>query len=601
MATIPQITRDQLLKSSVVGTPGVNPLPEAAGKAIGAGATEMAGSGFDIAIQQQGVRREGQFASLMLGHDQRVMNYTEQIKQTMADTPDAMGPAVAKFIRDDLDQTARQQQDPFLKLMVPKGSGYGDIWALRQANMEAFQQGYNNTVKHGQDSLDDMSKKFGNFIDGNPDLNFIKGMVPSNTAPGALTPFRSPQTIDEVKEGMGPYIHAVGELVTSVKDSAHPQLADEFQYKGMQSLMRTAVDRLTTQGSPLALALTQDPDFTKWFSRDKDPDLLEKYQTEVPKKLIEFQQMQQFNSMMMGAAKNPALMQMFTDPKSQPDMGKVMSLAQRYPDDKVVNKWVQNFISADPGLRAESDDFKLNVLEQARKLGLDKEPGSKVPLTPTQKVDQLINFHLMLEAGKPALGADYDKFTKELAAPLTAAVVQAHTPHIWDQIRHPIAGQGGDIFGLNLGGVSPGNIYSKMTGDPRTRSDNWCRGYDVINDALKNQGITKEDPRYVGTKLQALSNYIDQTHKLDNPNFLDSLGRKYTPESLAQATVGENFKVGGMWSTPVGMRKITGFRSPGNPTFDFSDSDVLRFKMLTEQEKNPASTPTERKLQEEAQ
>jgi len=56
-----------------------------------------------------------------------------------------------------------------------------------------------------------------------------------------------------------------------------------------------------------------------------------------------------------------------------------------------------------------------------------------------------------------------------------------------------------------------------------------------------------------------------------------------------------------MWSTPVGMRKITGFRSPGNPTFDFSDSDVLRFKMLTEQEKNPASTPTERKLQEEAQ
>ena len=60
MATIPQITRDQLLKSSVVGTPGVNPLPEAAGKAIGAGMEASAGAGFDIAMKLQGERNEGE-------------------------------------------------------------------------------------------------------------------------------------------------------------------------------------------------------------------------------------------------------------------------------------------------------------------------------------------------------------------------------------------------------------------------------------------------------------------------------------------------------------------------------------------------------------
>ena len=584
-----------------MGTPGINPAPGEIGQAVGEGASTTAGAGFDVAIELKNRQRESEFSNLMLDHDQRVMSYAEQLKKTMANNPDGMAPAMTKFIQEDLANVQRGVSDPFLKVMIPKGSGMGDLWAMRQANMDAFQQGYENTVNHGQQAIDLAAKSFGHSLEGSPDMGHLSpGAASSNVKPFTLAPFNKPQTIDDVFQRMIPALHQVQELSNSVKNSAHPQLADEFEYKGNQSLMRMAVDKLTNQGSPLAEALVQHPEFTKWFSEDKDPDLLSAYQQNVPKKLVEFQQYQQFNQMMMGAAKNPALMQMFTDPKSPPDMGRVMSLAQRYPDDKVVQKWIQNFITSDPALKAESDDFKLNVLEQARKLGFDQAPGDKTKLNPTQKVDQLVNFHLMLEAGKPALGADYDKFTKELAAPLTAAVVQAHTPHIWDQILHPIQGQGGDIFGLNLGGASPGNIYSAMTGDPRTRVDNWSRGYDIINDALKNQGITKGDPRYVSTKLQALSNYIDQTHKLDNPNFLDPNGRKYTPESLAQATIGENFKVGGMWPTPVGLRKIIGFKSPGDPVFEKAPNDMLRLQMMKPEETNPPSTPTERQLRSES-
>ena len=59
----------------------MNPLPEAAGKAIGAGLEASAGAGFDIAMKLQGERNEGEFASLMLDHSQNIMNAAEQIKK----------------------------------------------------------------------------------------------------------------------------------------------------------------------------------------------------------------------------------------------------------------------------------------------------------------------------------------------------------------------------------------------------------------------------------------------------------------------------------------------------------------------------------------
>ena len=115
MATIPQITREQLLKSSVVGVPGVNPLPAAAGQAIGAGATEMAGSGFDIAMKLQGERNEGEFASLMLDHSQNIMNAAEQIKKQDADHPDDMSRDLSVAMAKSLEIESQRASNPFVK------------------------------------------------------------------------------------------------------------------------------------------------------------------------------------------------------------------------------------------------------------------------------------------------------------------------------------------------------------------------------------------------------------------------------------------------------------------------------------------------------
>ena len=130
MVAIPQIFRDKIA-SSVVGTPGVDPSSQEIGQGIGAGATETAGAGFNIAIEKQNLRNEGEYASLMVQHSQNIMSAAEDIKKRYASNPDAMVPALSTAINVSLDSVSKQASNPFVKLMVGKGDPAAQMWAMR--------------------------------------------------------------------------------------------------------------------------------------------------------------------------------------------------------------------------------------------------------------------------------------------------------------------------------------------------------------------------------------------------------------------------------------------------------------------------------------
>lgn len=487
----------------------------------------------DYAIQKQQQVDTAEANRLSLGYKENVASTFEQMKDQYANEPEKLGPAFYQSMQDHLSNVTQQSSNPRVNLMVGRGDPQFDGLMVRQAQSWQFQQ---------REQVDKAS--------------VLTGADKAVEDAGALVT-KDGQTYDNLKQEMLPIFSRLGNLTAGAFALAHPAIAQKFGEDTQKSAYMNIVGKMIDHNPIWAEAFLQEPETKKLIGGEP---MYERMQKAALEQVKNFQQNQEFNESISLMAKNPELMQQVNDgSKTWSDLVK-MDPGHTNP---MISLMEKNLLNNSPAAREEQQGMQLDIMEQARQLGI----GPK--LTATNRVNQLVDFHTRLLQAQPFMSPkDFTRINTQLNGPLTAAVIAAHKPAFWEDIKN-----------------QTGGFWGKITNDPKSANDNWAGGYDTINNYLKNSGLTKDSPGYTENKLKLLTDYIDNTHKLSNSNFMDSSGQKYTPETLAYDAIGQNFKVGGMWPTPVGMRQISGFKAPGNPTFKFSDEDITRYNLMKKKAK----------------
>ena len=124
------------------------------------------------------------------------------------------------------------------------------MWALRQINLDAADQGRRNTLKHAQNTANDYGNKAME-IGGNLDL--------------------SPP---DMMQRIAPLVHGADLLKTSIQNSLHTEQADGIYNATMQNIMKGVIDPTLTSQPWKTSALLANPGVSKWFT----PDEMKAYQ-----------------------------------------------------------------------------------------------------------------------------------------------------------------------------------------------------------------------------------------------------------------------------------------------------------------------------------
>lgn len=538
IVAIPEITR-QRLASSVVGTPGVDTSGQKIGESVAASLGQVAAVIGDYTITQRNNMDIAEANDLQLKRKEYLSNTFEQMKETYAAEPEKMGPAFNQALLDSQGHMAQTATNPRVGLMVGRGDPYFDGHMVMGSQAWMFTQKLQNDKGAVTDGANRAVEDAGKLV------------------------IQDGQTYDGLKRDMLPIFSRIGNLTAGAFALAHPASAQKFQDETTKAAYLNIVGKMIDHNPMWAQAFLQEPETKKLLAGEP---MYERMQKAALEQVKNFQQNQEFNDAISLMAKNPDLMQRVNsgrNPDGSPFGWSDLVKMDPGHTNPMVSLMEQHLLNNSPSAREEQQSKQLDILERARQLGLGKGVDGKA-LSPTDRVNQLVDFHKQLLEAQPFMTkTDFDRVNSQVSAPLTAAVIAAHSPNLWESVRN-----------------TPGSLWSSISGDPRTKTDTWAGGYDTINDYFKSKGMTKDTPGYVEQKLALLSAYTDQTHKVGNPEFLDVNGRKYTPETLAQSVIHQDFKVGGMWPTPLGMRQITGFKSPGNPTFNFTDEDITRYNLM---------------------
>jgi hypothetical protein len=515
MATIPQITREQLLKSSVVGVPGVNPLPEAAGKAFGAGLEASAGAGFDIAMKLQTERNQGEFASLMLDHSTNIMAAAEQIKKQDADHPDDMSKDLSVAMGKSLEVESARASNPFVKLMVQQGDPAAQMWALRQINLDAADQGWRNTLKHAINTGNDYANKA---MEIGGDLS--------------LSP-------TDMMQRIAPLIHGAGLLKTSIDNSLHSEQADGIYNGVVKGIMKGVIDPTLSSQPWKTSELLANPGVSKYFT----PDEMKAYQKQaddavhawpakmqtemIQKDLAQYPDV--VNDVMSGKAGFAAI-----DSKQRMDPDPSHAPFYNYLKDISLN-----VTSVSGNNMADKESIKSKLIDDAVQIGLKlpgqfatvgDEKGFMAPKIDTN-IQKLYNFRDELTsalARKIISPGEFNTYFKQLAVPLTAATLKNHDPNWFDA----------QVHGSQL---NPDGSIKKQgwlaTSDP-TKVDDFRGAYDIIERALKLHQMDEKSPEYLAAKSDSYDAYFKALDRV-KPGQLNALGRPYSPIDVAHAVMGE--------------------------------------------------------------
>lgn len=545
MVAIPQIFRDKIA-SSVVGAPRLDTSSEEIGQSINQGADQTASAGFNVAIEKQNLRNEGEYASLMVQHSQNIMSAAEGIKKQYASNPDAMVPALSKAIGDSLDNVSKQASNPFVKLMVERGDPAAQMWAMRQINQDAYEQGYKNTVAHAATTLDGLTNQ-ATRIGGNMDLS-----------------------ADDMVKNTLPLAHVIGQLHTSIATSAHADLADEVSNKGMMSVMKGLIDS-TLESQPVKAAqLLQNPEVTKYFP----PDQIKKYQTaastaiqEFPKRMVSMQVQQDLTNhpKWVNAAMTGQMTYAQVDRQERMDTTGLHTNTYNYLKDIILGAGQDNDLK-DAAMK------KAQIIDDASKLGFRlKDDPTDLAQTGADKKAQISSnvrdlYKLqdeLLDGQRRGLLSKEEANTLygKLYVPLVASTMKNHDPN-WFQK------QASNIQSFWSGkGDMPGNL------------NDFNGAYHVIENYLGLDG-GKRVAQDFGGQFEAKSKLYDNYFKeLDETKgkIMPNSNQPWTPREVAYHSLGIQADGKNTYDFgPFGRRVITGHDSDGNPLFHSTKEDDER-------------------------
>ena len=528
-----------------MGTPGVNPLPAAAGAAIGAGMEQSAGAGFDIAMKLQGERNEGEYASLMLDHSANIMNATEQIKKQDADNPDKMSGDLTTAIAKSLEVESQRASNPFVKLAVQKGDPAAQMWALRQINLDAADQGWRNTLKHAINTGNDYANKAME-IGGDPSL--------------------SPQ---DMMQRIAPLMHGADLLKTSIENSLHTEMAPGIYDGVVKGIMKGVIDPTLTSQPWKTSALLANPGISKYFT----PDEMKTYQDKTDQALKAWPVKMQTMQIQAHLTQYPDLVNDVMAGKK--GFAAIDSAQRRDPDQGNASfynylKDISLNVTSASGANAIMDKsmLKSKVVDDAVKIGLklpgqfasaEDQKGFLAPKIDTN-IEKLYAFRDELLSAKARLiisPGEFETYFKQLAVPLTAATLKNHDPNWFDQMAH----------GSQLG--PDGQIKKQgwmATADP-TKVDDFRSAYNIIERNLKLQQMDEKSPEYLDAKSDAYDAYFKALEGV-KPGQLNALGRPYSQQDVAHAVMGE--ALGQEWIVKGrSMGKVAGYDpKDGMPIID---------------------------------
>jgi hypothetical protein len=535
VVAIPQIYRDKIA-SSVVGTPGVDPSAQEAGQGIESGATETAGAGFNIAIEKQNLRNEGEFASLMLQHSQNIMGAAENIKKQYADNPDAMTPALTKAMSDSLNAVSKQASNPFVKLMVERGDPQAQMWALRQINQDAAEQGWRNTLKHAQDTGNGFVSQAMN-IGSNLNLS----------------------AEDMVKQ-TNPLVHGVGLLNTSIENSLHSEQAPGITNGIMKGIAKGLVDGSISNQPWKTSALLANPEVSKYFT----PEEMKAYQTNTDSAIKAFPAKVQEQQIRTSLAKYPNAITAVLDKQK----GYAELDAEQRMDPDPNNQAFYNYLkdislnvtTASNANQTDKEAIKGQLVDEANRLGfklpgqfssMDDEKGFLAPRI-DQSVKDLYKFRddLVSSLSRKVISqAEFNVYNRQLLTPLTAATLKNNDP---------------DFFSKLVQG-----LHSPFRETDPSKVDDFRGPYNIIERALKLHSVDEATPEYLAMKSNAYDTYFKALEAVKSGQ-LNALGRPYSPVDVAHEVMGEGL---GKAITVKGITLgyVGGYRaSDGMPMIDTS-------------------------------
>jgi len=474
-----------------------------------------AGAGFDIAMKLQGERNEGEFASLMLDHSQNIMNAAEQIKKQDADHPDDMSRDLSVAMTKSLEIESQRASNPFVKLAVQKGDPAAQMWALRQINLDAADQGWRNTLKHAINTGNDYANK-AMAIGGDTSL--------------------SPQ---DMMQRIAPLMHGADLLKTSIETSLHSEQAPGIYDGVVKGIMKGVIDPTLSSQPWKTSALLANPGVSKYFT----PDEIKSYQKQTDDALhawpakMETQQIQRdltqypdvVNDVMSGKASFAAI-----DSKQRMDPN---------PANAPFYNWLKDVslgvTSAGGNNMADKEAIKSKLVDDAVQIGLklpgqfaspSDEKGFLAPKVDTN-IEKLYKFRDELTsalARKIISPGEFNTYFKQLAVPLTAATLKNHDPNWFDEMAHKSS-------------LGPDGQIKKQgwmaTADP-TKVDDFRSAYNIIERGLKLGGQNTDQTQYNVAKSDAYDRYFKALENV-KPGQLNALGRPYSPVDVAHAVMGE--------------------------------------------------------------
>lgn len=529
MVQIPQITRDKIA-SSAVGTPGVDTSGQQIGQAVQRTAENVAGEAFQAAIVKRQSMDEIQTNQIMTAAKLKMVGDFEQHKVDFARNPSEGSPVFMKQMQDTMDAAAQSAPNARVKLAVQKGDPFFQGRLMMMQGAWASQQEFKNTINYGIQATTALGEK--------------AAEVGANTA----------LSVDEKRQAMLPLVSALGNVTNSIRASRRPDLADEFAIKGMKSLYQGLVQKTINAQPEQTLELLKDPHMKEFF-KQKELDAFTKGALESA----------------TGLKAQANWRQQANDLVSQPDLvhsvvsGKMGwgDIDQAQKNDPNPDKPIYGLLKSmatkqypDESTR-EQENLKVQLYDEAHQLGV----GIKGK-TPSGNVKDLLKFSDDLISAKTRgiiNNQTFNSMYTKIASPLVGSVLATHDPNWLESLSK-----------------MPQSIWNKLAGSAESDVSKYNKGYAAIDGYLTAQGIDKSSA-FFKTKSALLDQFFKEADvKIGNPEYHTPDGKLYTAQDVAHDIMG--IGIGQMIKTPLGMRKINGYKKPGIPTVETTaeDDDLLK-------------------------
>ena len=507
MATIPQIYRDKI-ESSAVGTPGVNmAMPKImaeAGQAIGEGAQPWIEREHQIVAK----RDEAQLNTLRMQHNMNMLDSFEKLKVQYADAPDKIGPAMADVIKNSIAQTSDQATNPRVKLAMQGGDPGAEFWNMKMAYQWSAQQDYKNTYSSAVGALNDSLGKLGK-VASDPSLS-----------------------AQDLKDAMVSETHVLATGVKALGSSLNPQIAPEFEDKGMKSYYKQLIDTSMEVNPARAAILAKDPEVVKAFS-DK-PGEIEVMQSHAEAAMKAFPQKNAEATITSDLATHGDLV-------AKVQAGQLgysaIDAAQRMDTLKLHQETYKYLKDIDANIRPEEaasgrDAARVGFINTAKDLGMKfSKDGVKLATSDGLSHQNVRDLYKLQDEilGAQARGIispqESKTYLDHLYKPLVAKTLQIHQPN--GPAKEEVVGKVADF-----------QAASK-----------------VLDSYLSRTG-QKDN---ISAKINFYDAYFKASDDKMKPNVLNEHGVPYTAKGLAHSVVGEG--VGSMMQTPFGLREITKYNT----------------------------------------